>query len=249
MARRERPQRPIRDPRRLLEAAREDRAIMVVARREVALERRALADERRMARREAREMRGIERANGGQWSGIAIGVGLAALAGVLGVIAYLLLRRRDGQLGGAGAPQVVVVNGRRERPKRKPRRERTLDDLMKTPLSSIALSTEQSFMKSVRLPMINDPRAPAVRIVASTDVPYRVVLRVISPPGSFGIFSMTPNELNLLGTASVPVGDTMAIPVGGHEVVYLMRNQALYGKGNVANVIVSINAIAMESVA
>lgn len=68
---------------------------------------------------------------------------------------------------------------------------------------------------------------------------WRIQARTVSLPGSFAILATEPNALRNTGNI---VGDALVVPVGQFNEIVLKPRQTLYGRGSVANVVVSIAA-------
>lgn len=74
--------------------------------------------------------------------------------------------------------------------------------------------------------------ATATRTAASM-----VTVRVVAPQGGLGIFAFTANEL---ADGVALSGDTMIIPTGQYQKIRLQPGQSLYGKGQIAGVMISL---------
>jgi hypothetical protein len=81
---------------------------------------------------------------------------------------------------------------------------------------------------------------PQALYTAPPGMRARVVARTIGPPGGFTVLSTNSGALRATG---VPIGsDVIVIPTGGWNEIVLQPMQTLYGKGSVAETIVSIVA-------
>jgi hypothetical protein len=87
---------------------------------------------------------------------------------------------------------------------------------------------------------VPQPETNAVRLVSSTDQAYNVMVRVVDPPGAFGIFAYDANQINIYGAQAIPVGDTIIIPVGQWQRIPLAPYSSLYGRGSVLGVTASV---------
>jgi hypothetical protein len=176
-------------------------------------------------------------------AGLAVGLGVAAVLGLLGVVVYLLARRRgdDALTGPAYVPYPVPAG-----PWGAP-----MLPVPSAPAPSIAALQGQ--FQQLRAPQMNGEPSPETRmkswtlpatgepyqIVKASRRPYRVVVRTVGPPGAFAIVSPDPTEL-VTNTNAVPVGDTLIIPSGAQNEIRLTPRQALYARGNVAGVCISV---------
>lgn len=174
-----------------------------------------------------------------------MGLGVAAVLGLLGVFVYLLARRRgDGgdQLTGPIYVPYPVPAGPWGAP---------MLPVPAPPAPSVAAMAEQ--FQQLRAPQMNGEPSPETRmkswtlpstgepyqIVKANRRPYRVVVRTVGPPGAFAIVSPDPTEL-AINTNAVPIGDTLIIPAGEQNEIRLTPRQALYARGNVPGVCLSV---------
>lgn len=175
------------------------------------------------------------------WTGLAVGLGVAALLGIAGVAVYLVMRSKQmtgPQLHGSAQPSVYLIDNTRSGTAIQPAPAALIPQQAK----SLPRQRTASMMKSYRLPSLSDADSRAARIAtAPRHAGVEVVLRVASPPNSWAVFSNDANELNTPGIGTVPVGNTFIIPMGQHDRVYLEPGQAIFAKGNMANVIVSVS--------
>lgn len=186
----------------------------------------------------------------GMWTGLAVGLGVTAVLGVAGVLVYLLVRKKDGQIVGVQAIQGL---GRPSQPM-----------LMGGGISGAGLSEEavadviasmqpaekappaqpsiwnSSTMKSYTLPSLNDKTRGAIRVAQATDLPYDVMIRTIGPPGQYAALSLNVGELN--SASGVPVGDLILLPTSQFQTLKLKPKEVLYAKGSQSNVIISVTA-------
>ena len=192
--------------------------------------------------------------SGGIATGLAIGLGAVAILGFGVVICYLLFRRRDGE-GQAtapvltGAPQIIHREIIREvlpervplerARRRSPSYHADPDDEDYEEPAARRVSNEAR-ARSFYLPTLADSRSEAVRIATATDRPCRATVRVVAPSGGFIAVAYSPSELNVPGLDAIPVGDTLIMPVGDVQEMRLSPRQALYAKGSVPGVVVSV---------
>ena len=172
--------------------------------------------------------------DGDRWSGVAVGLGIAALIGLVGVVVYLAVSRRrehaaPPQLGAPQpaqspsiyfAPQILVGEKGQQTPAAH----------LPPPRAEL---TEKTYMRTVDLPAVENSNSRAVRVVqAPKDTPYQAEIQVVSPPGSFAVLSFDASTLNLpMQNGALPRGDTMIVPAGVFKPVFLAPGQVLYGKG------------------
>lgn len=186
----------------------------------------------------------------GMWSGLALGVGVAALVGVAGVMVYLLVRKKDGQVVGVQPPMQglgygytppIIINSGGGMSAEITGSLATIARTLGAPESPWTSST----MKTYTLPSLNDRTRGAIRVAQATDVPYEVVLRTIGPAGTYAAFSMNVTELNTYQGNVVtqpPLGDVVLLPTSQYQVIKLRPREVLYAKGSQSNVIVSISS-------
>ena len=174
--------------------------------------------------------------DGDRWSGVAVGLGIAALIGLVGVVVYLAVsRRREQAPPQLGAPQPAQPASIYFAP------QIMLDDKSGQQTQATAAQTaappaeltEKTYMRTVDLPAVENPYSRAVRVVqAPKDTPYQAEIQVVSPPGSFAVLSFDAATLNLpMQNGALPRGDTMSVPAGVFKPVFLAPGQVLYGKG------------------
>jgi hypothetical protein len=218
---------------------------------------RALA--RRDARPPAREDRDREPTvvhETSPWMPLAIGLGIIAVVGVMGVVVYLLVRRKDdGATTVLGAvdprmlppppaqqPQVYLINtggGEARAVRAEPvagtqsySDGATLAALgrIESGIGALVGHNRQPFgtatMRTYRLPWLGDVTTPSVRVATSGNVSQEVTVRVVAPPGALAAFSFSPNELNL-GQAVVAPG-LSTVPAGDTLVVPSGQQQTIH---------------------
>lgn len=103
----------------------------------------------------------------------------------------------------------------------------------------------QPYMGTMRVPSLTNPKSQAIRLLQAGDMPFEAILRVVGPAGSYAAFSVDANDLNLgspLPSVSPPTGSTLIVQSGQHHPLRLGPRQAVFAKGSVDGVIVSVNA-------
>jgi hypothetical protein len=165
--------------------------------------------------------------------GIALGVGLGALGGLL---IYLWRRNRllsdavvQNEVGAAQLPAPII----NPPPIVAPALGAAILDAPEEPLPQA--TNARPTIRSYVLPA---PGAEAVRLVSSADRPYKVMVRVVDPPGAFAVFSFDASSLN--NATAVPTGENIIIPVGQWQTIPMPPRSALYGRGSGASVTVSV---------
>lgn len=161
--------------------------------------------------------------------GLFVGLGLGAAA--VGAVVWWKTRKKTSDLGryiptfpSVPAPKAIPPP---ETPEPPP------DDVY--PGGLLNPTRANPTIRSYTLPA---PGQDAVRIVSSAERPYMVMLRVVDPPGSFGMFSYDATTLN--NATPIPTGENIIIPVGQWQTVPLPPFSAIYGRGSAANVVVSV---------
>jgi hypothetical protein len=190
------------------------------------------------------------------WTPVAVGLSVVALIGVMGVVVYLLVRRKeDGNTAVLGAvdprylpqaapppPQVYsirtdnaqpqVVRAEPIAPSRDQDKDSTQAALERIEAGIGALVSHeqvpysQSTLRTYRLPWLADESTPAVRIGAAGDASMEAVVRVVSPPGALAAFSFSPNELNIPQTVVAP--GLSAVPAGDTLVIPAGQQQQIH---------------------
>lgn len=190
--------------------------------------------------------------SGGIATGLAIGLGAVAILGFGIVICYLLFRKRDGENQPLAAPALAVQPPpqiihreviREVLPERARRRSPSYladpeDEEYEEPATRRVSGEART--RTFYLPSLTDPRSEAVRIATATDRHCRATVRVVAPSGGFIAVAYSPGELNTPGQDAIPVGDTLIMPTGDTQEMRLSPRQALYAKGSVSGVVVSV---------
>lgn len=160
-------------------------------------------------------------------AGLAIGLSLVAGVGLGVVLFYLLMRRREP----LSAPHIIAIDHQAEEP------VRMLSGPPK-PAEYVA-APQETRMRSLTLPQLGT-LSMAVRVATGGREPTDVTLRVVGPPGGFGVFSADAAALNMPGIGTLPIGDTLLLPTGDTQRIRLKPRQPLYGRGSLAGVVVSV---------
>jgi hypothetical protein len=198
------------------------------------------------------------------WVGLAVGLGVAAAIGVIGLLIYVLRKNTTQQQLGDSymplqlpppappAPQVYLIstsNGATitsATPAAPPASSDASGDnetrgavqRMEMTLNGLASQlsrpAQQPIAQTLALPSLSD-RSPAVRIVQATKTAYDAVLRVVGPAGAFAAFSTDPVELSRPDMPAVPTGNTIIVQSGHWHPIRLLPRQAVYGKGQAPN--------------
>ena len=217
----------------------------------------ALADMRDRERERDRDR--DEGGSGGIATGLAIGLGAVAVLGLGVVVCYLLFRRKDTPtLGNSEGSHTIEREIIREVPTYMPnpngqqmqaqppqfltRNRPKVADVSDRNMFGPELSTRFGQGMTVRtftLPAISAARDDAVRIATATDIPFRATVRVVAPIGGWAVLAFSVGELNN-ASENIPTGDTLIMPAGDQQEFRLPPRQALYAKGSVDGVIVSV---------
>lgn len=172
-------------------------------------------------------------------AGTALGLGIAAF---LGMLAYVLFLRRQQQfptkmLNAAYAPTLPAA------PAGMLPAALPAPQLGYAPFASRATVaargiSQDSLVRTYTLPAVTSS-TEAFRLATSPTGGggSRVTVRVIAPQGALAVLAFTSNELNV-GNALAE--STLVIPTGQHQTIRIAPGQALYGKGQIPNVMVSV---------
>lgn len=173
--------------------------------------------------------------------GVAIGLSVAVALGLAGVFIWLLTRRDSQQLS---APAVNVPVYLPPWPTAAlPAAQTYLSgpSVVQQPISSVPAATIQPRMprptsiRNVRLPTYGADR-DAVRVATATDVPCRITVRVVTPPGTQAALAFDFNDL----AGNVPSGDVLVLGAGDSRDLHLAPNQSLYAKATLPGTMVSV---------
>ncbi|UCC72079.1 MAG: hypothetical protein JSV86_17175 [Gemmatimonadota bacterium] len=178
-------------------------------------------------------------------NGFLTGLLLGILTGGIGMLAVVWFHRRylNGPVGSFAAPtldrlpvlDLPAADDSFELEGVKEDKVPVGPPSMNTPPREYAQPITESFL-------LPGPGGDAIRIASTTDVPYMVQVRPVDPPGAFAVLSFSPTELNIRGPGvAVPVGHTIIIPVGQWQTVPMAPNSALYARGNIAGVTLSVS--------
>ncbi len=169
------------------------------------------------------------------WAGLAVGLGIMTVIGLVGIVAYLFTRKDRSNpataFGYPNHPQLAggSLSGSTALPRLTPAQP------------SRPRSQRQQSMRTVTLP---GPTGTPVRVATSGDMLYEVRLRTITPPGSFAFASFDPTELQFVTSFATAAGNIIAVPVSVEPyVIRLAPGQALYAKGSTDGVRLTVTAI------
>jgi hypothetical protein len=163
---------------------------------------------------------------GQRWIGLAVGLSVATVLGLFGLLIYFL-RRPQG--GGLGASSVYLLNSGGG----------SMGAAQLTPISVVGADnpiapSSSSYMQTIALPNISDLSTEAARLASATSTPYDVIVRVVGPAGSYAAFSLDQTELQRGGTA-IPTGNTVIVQSGEAHKIRLLPHQAVFAKGQAPN--------------
>lgn len=191
-----------------------------------------------------------------RWTGIAIGLGVTALIGLLGTVLYMVWKKHFEAQGGvvqderviagtglSAAPSpVTIINqmGKRKKRKKDKDKRKDTDKLESGGLSEVAAQASQvnhdTFMRTIRLATNSALRT----MTAVGNNPWRVTVRVLGPPGSYAAFATDASRLRG-GAANAMMGeDVMIVPAGSEQEVRLTPRQVLYAIANTSGIAVSV---------
>lgn len=153
-----------------------------------------------------------------RWSGLAVGLGIAAVLGVAGIALYLILRGR-GQLNAAPQPQQLYGNpfGQVFYP----------PSVLPEPHHPAGPPPVQTAIPvsygSVRTVVLEGPNARP-RMLLQARRPTRVVLRVLGPECAFVSWSYEMGDLTPVsnGAGALPVGTETTILIGTGQRLYAL---------------------------
>ncbi len=183
------------------------------------------------------------------WTGLATGLAVAAGIGVIGIIFYLLQRSRT------EATQATALLGQGYPPPPPPQMipypvYMNGGGAMSAPpqpmpgAGVVAIDgayRPNSMANTRRLPSLGAAGSQAIRVAGNDQMPIEAHVRAMGPPGSFATLSFSASELNTPGLgATIPNGYNYTIPAGEQQRIPLNRAQALYAKGNVDGVQLSV---------
>lgn len=177
-------------------------------------------------------------------TGVAIGLGIAAMFGFTALFMWLLLKNKsNNQLAGPPIVNVPVylpswptqalpayqapamLSGPVMTPAPAAIPTATINTRMPRPTS----------IRNVRLPTYGADR-DAVRVATATDVPCRITVRVVTPPGTQAALAFDFNDL----TGNFPSGDVLVLGAGDSRDLHLAPNQSLYAKATLQGTMISI---------
>lgn len=178
-------------------------------------------------------------------------LGIALFVGMVGVAVWLLRRQRR-LLTGAGlagpawlaprSPQihisgpvsVYLPGGLSEREPAVVATQPVVAPstaLLGNPLSSA--TSRSTTMRSMTLSTTASNRV----FTATKDTGWRVQLRVIGPPGTFGVFTIN----SPLGAGTLPA-EALQVPAGGFNEITLAPGDTLFGLGTIASTAITFSA-------
>jgi hypothetical protein len=191
-------------------------------------------------------------------SEIAIGLATVAVLGLGAVIMYLIFRKKDEPGFGVSLPANQDFSSQYISPEplllpappELPSAPEAPTVAPTVPVAPTPLVTEwhrvrerpmnQGVLKSYTLPSLATAGSEAVRLATAGDEATSVVVRTVSPMGSYAVLAFSAAELNTPGVGTTPTGDTLFVVVGDKQRVRLAPRQALFAKGSTAGVIVSV---------
>jgi hypothetical protein len=162
-----------------------------------------------------------------RWAGLAVGLSVATILGLFGLLIYLL-RKQPAQA--LSSPPIYMLNGGGGG-----MGSTTFAPLAPTPVVGLEPTTSMSptFMQTYALPPLGNLTG-AARLATASDAPYNVTVRVVGPAGAFAAFSSDATELNR-GGVNVPTGQTVIVQSGQEHKIRLMPGQAVFGVGHAIN--------------
>jgi hypothetical protein len=171
------------------------------------------------------------------WTGLALGIGIAALLGV-GILIVFALRRRDqpllvGYTPSSYAPPMQGAGF-------------GYAPLLAPPPPSMAFPQaralapppiEETRLRTFTLPILA-PNTQAVQIAQAGPYPAKIVARPLGPAGTFAVLGDSA-ELQA-ATPTAFSGYLMGIPSGQSQEIQLRPHQILFAKGSAAGVVLSV---------
>jgi hypothetical protein len=164
-----------------------------------------------------------------RWIGLAVGLGVAGVISLLGLIFYLVRRStmREGPIyvgGGGQPPPMYLPSSSSVRFQPTDIRFNTADDSM---------LAQQPMMHTYALTPLSDPTAEPVRMAQASNTAYDVILSVVGPTGAYAAFAMEPGEL--VNGGLFPTGNTIILPTCESRRIRLLPGQAIFAKGQPQN--------------
>lgn len=146
-----------------------------------------------------------------------------------GLFIYWLIRCNRGSMQASGPalnPQPIILGSQALQPSD----NASVREPSKVPRSNLG---------SYQLPFLGT-QGYATMLATAPQVPYEITVRVVGPPGGLAALALDQSSLNdpqplITATVSqIPIGETIIVPAGQEQTVYLSPGQALYGKGNMS---------------
>jgi hypothetical protein len=177
-----------------------------------------------------------------RWIGLAVGLGVAGVIGLIGLL-YFLIRRRDGD----STPSVYMLNapsapmpGNAFAPIPQPqfrfdmgRDQQPITSMLPPPAflneSDESMMSQQPIMHTYALANLAQPGTPT-RLAQASNTSYDVTLSVVGPEGSYAAFAMEPGEL-MNPDVPIPTGNTFILPTCKERTIRLLPHQTIYAKG------------------
>jgi hypothetical protein len=177
-------------------------------------------------------------------SGLALGLGLAALVGAVGVAIYFAFRRRNegtqGLAGPAASSQPIVYmlpsSSSGEIVSRAP-----VPAVSPVTAAAAAPVDDRVYTKTYLLPPMTATQIGPVRVAQAMDNPITVVVQVTNETAKSAVFSKDMSALARPSVAGIPAGGTFSILAGHSSEVRLAPRQALYAKGSTTGLLVTVS--------
>lgn len=170
-----------------------------------------------------------------RWTGLALGLGFATLAGLIGMAIYLFLRRgaQHGIQGALGDTQPITIINQlpgavaevKKKAKKKPKPAElaapTVDDGSEADGESATVSVMASTPDIPSRPVRLAPNA-ALRVATAGPQAWRMLLRAIGPAGSYVMIAGDARTLraHLPGATVIRVGETQEVTLAPGDIMY-----------------------------
>lgn len=216
----------------------------------------ALARIDQLAEAVAERLSDSERA---RWTGLAVGLGFATLAGLIGLAIFMFLKRGQGQgavagIAGLGDGQlpITIINQlpegygtpRKKKTRQLKGRERDEEHRLKVNISDglteevaqASVVSRDTQMRNIRL-----TTNAAIRVMTTNGAnAWRVQIRVLGPPGQFAAFATDAARLRVVN--SFMGDDVLIVPSGAVQEMTINPRQIIYGMSSDNKVSVSVVA-------
>jgi hypothetical protein len=187
------------------------------------------------------------------WTGLAVGLGFATLAGLIGLAVYMFFKRDQGAAGvtgfGDGQLPITIINQLPEgygAPRKKlkqlkgDRDERRLkvnvSDGLTEEVAQASVVSRDTTMRNIRM-----STNAAIRVMTAVGTnAWRVQIRVLGPPGQFAAFATDAARLRVVN--SFMGDDVLIVPSGAVQEMTINPRQIIYGMGSDNRVSVSVVA-------